>query len=121
MTRQITSHHVNACNRSIAIEAGEVDPTCGNASHAYTLTLRRGARRTLLQFQHGPIGRVGVNGITNEALLAVLIDRLEGFQSGQYACEENADALVHLRAAVARLHDRTKERTARSVEGTHEV
>lgn len=32
------------------------------------------------------IAEVGTNGITHEALLAVLIDRLQSFQRGEYSC-----------------------------------
>ena len=37
-----------------------------------------------IRFQNGPIAEAGVNGLTHEALLAVLEDRLVGFQSGPY-------------------------------------
>lgn len=118
--REITAHRTNACNSAIAIEADERDPENGNASHEYFLTLA-GEETFALVFQHGPIAEVGVNGITNEALLAIVMDRLEGFQSGRYACEENADALDHVRAALNALDQRTQRRIARGVEGTHEV
>jgi len=51
-----------------------------------------------------------VNGISNEALLAIVEDRLKGFQSGQYACRENALALTKLQEAMMWLHSRTRER-----------
>ena len=35
-----------------------------------------------ITFQHGPIKEVGRNGLTNEALLAIVIDRLECAQAG---------------------------------------
>jgi hypothetical protein len=71
-----------------------------------------------IYFQNGPINEHGVNGISGEALLAVNIDRLRGFQAGQYACADNAEALDHLEKALECLHRRTKERLARGVEGT---
>lgn len=71
-------------------------------------------------FQNGPIKEVGVNGITHESLLAILIDRLEGFQSGPYACEDNALALMQLKLALRNLQARTMRRIERGVEGTHE-
>ncbi len=55
-------------------------------------------------------------GVTNEALLAVVIDRLEGFQAGPFNCQENADALVAAQAALQALHGRTLARIARGVE-----
>ena len=75
----------------------------------------------VLRFQNGPIAEVGTNGITHEALLAILIDRLEGFQKGPYAHGYNADALTSLRSAQASLKQRTIDRLARGVEGTHAV
>lgn len=75
----------------------------------------------LLLFQNGPIPEAGVNGITHEALLEVLIDRLNGFQSGPFACQANADCLNHLKAAQEILLNRTRERMARGVEGSHKA
>lgn len=76
-----------------------------------------------IAFQNGPVKEngEGVNGVTHEALLAVLIDRLEGFQAGPYACPENARAILLLQDAMATLHTRTMKREARGVEGTHLV
>lgn len=55
-----------------------------------------------------------------EALLAVIIDRLQCFQAGPYACRENAIALTKLEEAMMWLQKRTRDRLARGVEGTHE-
>lgn len=73
-----------------------------------------------LMFQNGPIKEVGVNGVTHEALLAILIDRMRLFQAGPYACPANESALGHLEGALANLQERTKARIARGVEGTHQ-
>lgn len=69
-----------------------------------------------IRFQNGNPA-AGINGITNEALLAVLIDRLTGFQSGPFACLENENALECCRQALQWLHNRTQGRVARGVEG----
>ena len=120
---QLTEHKINECNEAITIEADEPDPKNGNASHVYdvTWTERHRPVHVGIPFQHGPIKEVGTNGLTHEVLLAILAHRLRGFQSGPYACEENADALAHIEAAQARLHDRTRARVQRGVEGTHQV
>lgn len=115
--REITGHHINACNRAITIEAGAPEAP-GGAPTTYFLTVN-GEECTELTFQRGPVPE-GINGLTNEALLVVLIDRLEGFQSGPFACGENGTALQLLRSALGALHHRTKGREARGVEGTHE-
>lgn len=72
----------------------------------------------LIAFQNGPIQEAGINGISQEALLAVVIDRLRSFQGGQYSCRENAIALTHCEDALMWLQKRTRDRLARGVEGT---
>jgi hypothetical protein len=62
-----------------------------------------------------------VNGVSNEALLAIVEDRLQGFQSGPFACRENAVALTKLQESMMWLQKRTRERMARNVEGTNIV
>lgn len=121
---EITTHHTNDVNKALLLDADERDPENGNASHLYAIRLPPNggeARVVSLPFQHGPIAEVGVNGITNEVLLAILIDRMQGFQSSKYACRENALALTHLEDASHWLEHRTKCRTQRGVEGTHKV
>jgi hypothetical protein len=72
----------------------------------------------VVKFQNGPIKEFGVNGVTQEALLAVLIDRLRSFQAGAFACRDNAIALTHLEESLMWLQRRTRERIRRGVEGT---
>ena len=73
-----------------------------------------------IKFQNGPILEFGVNGISNESLLAIVEDRLAGFQSGEFACRENAIALIKLQEAMMWLQKRTRDRMARGVEGTNQ-
>ena len=133
--RELTVHKINPANDKLEVTAVD-EPGSGGASHRYdivgfdtatnpsavsTAGYKSGFSRTILLFQNGPIGEVGVNGITHEALLAVLEDRLAGFQSGPYACPENAAALDYIRNAQSVLHSRTRSRMDRGVEGTHAV
>lgn len=76
---------------------------------------------TSILFQNGPIGANGVNGITQEALLEIVADRLRCFQAGKFANLYNARALEHVEAALQELHARTAERKVRGVEGTHKI
>ena len=119
--RQIHGHRVNGCNDKIDITVLD-DPGAGGACHLYEIRVTDEGRSSacLVGFQDGPIGEAGVNGITHEALLAVLVDRLEGFQSGDFACRENAIALTKIQEAQMWLQKRTRDRLARGVEGTHE-
>lgn len=74
----------------------------------------------VILFQNGVLPEVGVNGVTPELLLDVLIHKFEGFQSGKFACEENEKALAGMRAAKEAIQSRLANRQARGVEGTHE-
>ena len=123
----ITDHKINGLNEQIHISAMD-DPGSGGAHHEYWLNLLSPpggpgigtiAAPTIIRFQNGPLLEVGINGFSNEALIAVVIDRMRGFQSGQFACRENALALTKLEEAVMWLHKRTRDRVARGVEGTH--
>jgi hypothetical protein len=93
--------------------------TASNPSHADAQGYAASYSRELVLFQNGPIQEVGVNGVTHEAMLAIIIDRLRGFQRGPYACRENAIALTHCEDALMWLQRRTRERIRRGVEGTH--
>lgn len=121
--RNITTHQVNEVNEGLTIEVQD-EPGHGGACHDYLITSRQADVDTVyvdISFQNGPIKEAGINGVTHEALLAILIDRLDGFQGGQYACAENAKALNALREAQAALQSRTAARVVRGVEGTHAV
>ena len=133
MNRKVTTHQVNECNSSLAIEVLD-DPGAGGANHHYGIygmhtasndsAIEAGkADETCVHlfFQNGPVPENGTNGVTHEALLAIVKDRLEGFQSGPYACADNAEALGNINAAIECLQRRTRARMARGVEGTHKV
>ena len=79
-----------------------------------------GPRRLTVLFQNGPIKEAGVNGVTHEALIAIVIDRLRSFQAGPFACRENAIALTHFEEGLMWLQRRTVARIKRGVEGTHQ-
>ncbi len=59
-------------------------------------------------------------GLTNEALLAIVADRLYQFQGGVCACEENAVALQQVNGALAALKARTVRRSNQGIEGKME-
>ena len=120
--REITTHHTNEVNKALVIKA--IDH--GGEPVAYRvetdpLPTLPGKVSVELKFQHGPIKEVGVNGITNEVCAAIIIDRLEYFQSTKHACGENERALAHFQAGLLELESRTSRRTAEGVEGTHEL
>lgn len=116
--RTINDHKVNPANDKIEVHALD-EPGAGGANHSYTAMLPDGMHYHI-EFQNGPIAEVGINGITQEALMAICIDRLRSFQAGPYACRENALALTKLEEAMHWLHSRTLARMVRGVEGTHQ-
>lgn len=120
--RELRDHEINDANRQLKVIAyapregrGEVASAMYDVLHAES-ALELGC----LHFQSGPIKEAGVNGVTNEVLIAIVTDRLRSFQASKYACRENALALTKLEEALHWLHTRTREREARGVEGTHE-
>ncbi len=123
--RELTGHKVNPANDRITVVC-EDEPGHGGACHNYMIGIpsqdpSSTATGIPIRFQNGPIAEVGVNGITHEALIAILIDRLQHFQKGPYAGRENALALTKLEEAQHWLLHRTKARMDRGVEGTHAV
>lgn len=72
-----------------------------------------------IKFQCGPIGEVGVNGTSIENVIDLLVNRLEGFQAGEFRCRENALAITHLQDAQNWLERRTRNRITQGVEGTN--
>lgn len=124
----IIDHKVNGLNEALAVKRYD-SPGPSGANHVYCIHVDESLNPTpetapgvtvhmLINFQNGPIKEAKINGITNEALLAVVLDRLRGFQSGGYSCRENAVALTHLETAMMWLQKRTRDRMARGVEGT---
>lgn len=123
--REIDTHHDgHGLNESIRIETDL--PDASGAAHRYTLSMdstnieNATGREVIgvIQFQQGPRNVEGSTpGATEAALLAVLIDRLRGFQAGPYACRENAIQLTHLEECLHWTKARADERARRGVLG----
>ena len=132
--RTITDHIVegDSANHQLTITVTD-EPGAGGANHRYEISgMDRNNNpskgnivfvsnvETVL-FQNGPIKESGVNGSTQEAYAAIIIDRLRSFQAGQFACNDNAEALAAFELGLSILQRRTKARIARGVEGTHQA
>lgn len=128
--RTLTDHKLNGLNEALQIQVLD-EPGHGGACHRYAIrpedpittadpvgSSQRSRAACDINFQNGPINEHGVNGISGEALLAIVIDRLRSFQAGEYKCRDNACALTHIEEALMWLQKRTRERLARGVEGT---
>lgn len=129
-TTEITTHVVRQDQTNSQLKIKTVDEKgAGGAYHRYAISWqqkrfgkegREVEPQTLthtIHFQEGPIGENGVNGITQEALLAIVIHRLECFQEGEFANPFNQAALEYCEMALAELKRRTEDRLARGVEG----
>jgi hypothetical protein len=128
--RILDEHKINPVNDRLGIVVTDV-PGAGGANHRYVIngfsatqnasSVEDDADACFILFQNGPIAEKGINGITQEALLAVVADRLRSFQAGDYACKENACALTHIEEALHWLQQRTIKRMRRGVEGTNVI
>lgn len=120
--RTIRTHEINLTNRKLEIRVTD-EPGHGGASHNYEVVIVDQAglddakKICDIKFQNGPILEHGVNGITQEVLLAIVADRLQSFQAGPFPSRENAVALTHVETALLWLQKRTLDRLARGVEG----
>jgi hypothetical protein len=128
--RTLTDHIVegDSANHQLTIKVTD-EPGAGGANHVYVIEgfsndgsdgLPAGTRGIAVNFQNGPIKEFGVNGVTQEALATIIIDRLRSFQAGPFAGDYNARALQCFEEGLGWLKQRTKDRMTRGVEGTHQ-
>jgi hypothetical protein len=132
----LVEHHKregNPLNEKIRIAANDRDPNAGNMSHEYRLSWPSSGAHSphalpkiagadlVIRFQQGSIAEGGINGASNEALAAIIIDRLEGAQQGSHACEENEDALYYFAKGLAKLHSRSRRRMQAGIADTSKV
>lgn len=132
--RLLNDHKINPVNDKLTIAVTDA-PGAGGANHRYEITgfdasdnasasssVMPAAQMDglVVLFQNGPINEHGINGVTQEVLLAIVADRLRSFQAGPFASRENAVALTHVETAMLWLHKRTLDRMQRGVEGTHQ-
>src|SRR5262245_27909117 len=100
--RTLTDHIVHA-DQAVQLSITVTDnPGAGGANHRYHVDWlsdqvwkNEVPNSVDIHFQEGPIKEAGVNGVTQEALLTIVIDRLRSFQAGPFSCRENAIALTH--------------------------
>lgn len=129
--RELHDHKVNPANDTLSIFVFD-NPGSGGANHCYRIEGFNAGKNPSedvsmpvghmsVVFQNGPINEAGVNGITHEALLAIVADRLRSFQAGPFACKANACALTHIEEAMHWLQQRTLDRMRRGVEGSHKA
>lgn len=112
------------------------EPGPGGAHHLYEVvklntgriceedgTFRTRPENMLLtvQMQEGPRKDPNsTHGVLDTDLLEIVRDRLAAFQSGPFACRENACALTHIEEALLWMNKRVEDRMTRGVLGTYE-
>ena len=84
--------------------------------HSYMVESENGKYRRMIQFQDGPVPANGINGITNESLLAIVIHRTKVLDK-KFGCNENKMAIEHMQKALDLFTERTMGRMERGVEG----
>lgn len=113
-------------------EVWTVDETGnGGANHGYIICKTnehqwQNGNNTLgivgeVQFQNGPRkDEFAMHGVLDTDLLEIVRDRLKGFQSGPFACRENAIVLTHIEEALMWMNRRVEDRIERNVLGTNQ-
>jgi len=117
--REIKTHRVKSDYYSNQLEVSAIgERGSGGANLEYQI---RPDKKYLsddlfIKFQHGDPS-ILINGISNESLLAIVLDRLDGFQGGKFPSDETAFAIEHIERALASMQTRTLERIDRGVIG----
>lgn len=93
----------------------------GGVHHYAVVESKNGTILSEVRFQNGPVKEAGINGVHNEDLLLMVLNRLQHFQDGPFACRENALAITKIEEAVMWLRKRTLDRQVRGVEGTRKI
>lgn len=119
MERTITEHQHDDLNKALTITAGEPGPF--GAPNSYLIRWYEqdeSGAEVELDFQAGAAGEAGVNGITCEALIVPMLDRLRAFQDGPLKCTENEMVIHHLEQALFFCVARSERRIQAGVKGT---
>lgn len=80
---------------------------------------KKGGLLKRIEFQHGSVSEYGLNGVFNEDLINMVLDRLKHYQDSKFKCIENEKAIFHLEKALAILNERTKRRSDKGILDTH--
>lgn len=123
--RVIDDHKISRLNRDCVFIQTDDPVNSDGANHKYRISvfpLNRSANAepvqvTHIHFQDGGLQDVGVNGLTDQALLAIVLDRMRGFNDGPYRCRENSIIITKLEEAMLWMGKRASERANRNVEG----
>jgi hypothetical protein len=116
---EVYDHRDRGVNAAITIEAD--DARQFGVSSFYSIKVEDGSAAPLvvcIPIQERWNGKSELRGVTEEALFAVLIDRLRAIQMGPLANPETNRALVYAQRALHALKQRPRLRTVNSTETT---
>ena len=137
MRKLLTIQKREKLNNVFAVD----EPGVGNANHVYAIPDAKFVDEVFLDedglvstnscdshllhagiyFQHGARKEFESKmGVLDTDLLEIVRDRLKGFQSGEFATEYNAQALLHVEEALMWLNRRVEDRIERNVLGTEQ-
>lgn len=110
----LTLHHTEDTVMNLNVTAIPI-VRYGIPSFKYTVSVPYGKKDDEYQFikelvfHVGNPAKYGINGLTNETLMAIMIHRLTGFQENPISnCIENQDAIDHLSKALEAMQKRTR-------------
>lgn len=98
----------------------ELNDATHDLPHGHYYSVLSGDLFSNIHFQNGPVKENGVNGLTSEALLAILIHRTK-ILNDNFPCDENKRAITYMENALALFEQRTKDRLNRGVEGQNKI
>lgn len=125
VSKVLHDHKTNKFNRE-RVDVHTMDELANDgAYHEYRIVVGRDDGQdnlvTDLKFQNGGLKEVGPNGITDQALIAIVIDRVRCFNDGPYRCRENSMVITKLEEALLWMEKRSNDRARRGVEGERAV
>lgn len=116
--RTIRQHKCPGLNDAIEVSAvGE--PGVGTASYKYRVqvtTDSNGEFSITIPFQEMPIKEYGPEGLTDEVLLAIVLDRFSAYQQSSLACDAFKNASRFINQALDELKLRRIERRQKGKE-----
>ena len=106
-------HDGHGLNDRVTIESDVKG--AGGASHEYLFKFD-GAHVAHVCFQHGaPDAKGSMPGVLDEAIVAMLLDRYDGFLAGEFACDETQQVHDKLVAVLGIMRKCADDRAARRV------
>lgn len=131
ISHQVYDHKNNRFNREHIVVTAVTPPAPDGACKHYSIAAvipaqtsdssEQVVNQSTLDFQDGSIAEVGPNGITDQALLAVVLDRMRGFNNGPYRCRENSVIITKIEEALMWMEKRSNDRARQGIDGVRNL